>query len=35
LFGLHHRSDTIDADTGILGFAVPQPPVQTLDFLYN
>jgi hypothetical protein len=32
---MHHRSDTIDADLGVLGFAVPQPLVQTFDFLYN
>jgi hypothetical protein len=29
---VHHGTDTIDADLGILCFAVPQSPVQPLDF---
>ena len=28
---MHDRADTIDAGSGILGFAIPQPPVQPLD----
>src|SRR5260370_20541499 len=31
--GMHDHADTIDADLGILGFAIPQPPVQPLNFL--
>jgi hypothetical protein len=32
---MRHRTDTIDADLSVFGFAVPQPPVQTFDFLDN
>jgi len=28
---MHHRADVIDADLRVLGFAVPQPPVQTVN----
>jgi hypothetical protein len=28
---LHDRADTVDADLGILGFAIPNAPVQALD----
>jgi len=28
---MHHHADAIDADLGVLGFAVPQPPVQTVN----
>src|SRR5215203_6987713 len=27
----HHHADAIDADLRILGFTVPQPPVQTVN----
>ena len=30
---MHDRADSVDADPGILGLAVPQPPAQALDFL--
>jgi hypothetical protein len=30
---VRHRADAIDADLGILGLAVSQPPVQPFDFL--
>jgi hypothetical protein len=30
---MHHRADTIDADVRVLGFAIPQPPVQTVNLL--
>lgn len=30
---MHDHADTIDADLGILGFAIPQPPAQPLNFL--
>ena len=30
---MHDRADTIDADLSILGFAIPQPPVQPFDLL--
>src|SRR6202048_3166214 len=30
---MHHRANAIDADLGILGFAVPQPPVQPVNLL--
>jgi hypothetical protein len=28
---MHHRADALDADVSVLGFAVPQPPVQTVN----
>jgi hypothetical protein len=30
---MHDRADTIDADLSILGFAIPQPPVQPASVL--
>ena len=30
---MHHFADTADADLGVLGLAVPQPPAQALDLL--
>ncbi len=30
---MHDRADTIDADLGILGLAIPNAPVQALNFL--
>jgi hypothetical protein len=30
---MHHRADAIDADLGVLGLAVPQPPVQPFNLL--
>ena len=32
---MHHCADTTDADLSILGFAIPQPPVQALDLRDN
>src|SRR4051812_36751537 len=32
LEGRHNRTDALDCDLGILGLAVPDPPVQALDF---
>src|SRR3954466_11442413 len=32
---MHHRADTLDADLRVLGFAVPQPPVQTVNLRDN
>src|SRR5271165_2105558 len=29
---MHDRTDTIDADPSIGGFAIPQPPVQAVNF---
>ena len=30
---MHHRTNAIDADLRVLGFAIPQPPVQPLHLL--
>jgi hypothetical protein len=30
---VHHRTNAIDADLRVLGFAIPQPPVQPLHLL--